>query len=135
MGAKKFLLHKLSFFSKKIFNEKRASGFLRRYRVACCPVPADVAPSRAGLLTNTKAMKNEQLIWNTLEAVAVRQAMGLLISQAEAHPEPDEAYRAMLTFFRAIFTKYDKLVTKYRLSEDEYGNLTVSDVLRRFDVN
>ena len=74
--------------------------------------------------------------YDTLEAVAIAQAMELLLRQTEQTRSDDPAHMAMITFFRSLLTKYRRKVGTVRLSKDSYGMIQIhDDTLKTFNNN
>ncbi len=72
----------------------------------------------------------------TLEAIAIAEAMELLIRHTEENSTGDERQIAMLMFFRSLLNKYRRRTRNVKIQSDAYGEVKVIDnELRRFNTN
>jgi len=72
----------------------------------------------------------------TLEAIAIAEAMELLIRHTEENGPGDERQIAMLMFFRSLLSKYRRKTRNVKIQSDAYGDVQIIDeTLRRFNKN
>ena len=72
----------------------------------------------------------------TLEAIAIAEAMELLIRHTEDNGHGDERQIAMLMFFRSLLSKYRRKTRNVKIQSDAYGDVKVIDnELKRFNNN
>jgi len=72
----------------------------------------------------------------TLEAIAIAEAMELLIRHTEENGPGDERQVAMLLFFRSLLNKYRRRTRNVKITADRYGEVKVIDnELKRFNNN
>ena len=69
----------------------------------------------------------------TLESIAIAEAMELLIRHTEENSHGDMRTAAMLIFFRSLLNKYKRQTRNVRIKTDAYGDVQIVDEqLRRF---
>jgi len=69
----------------------------------------------------------------TLESIAIAEAMELLIRHTEENSHGDMRTAAMLIFFRSLLNKYKRRTRNVRIKTDAYGDVQIVDEqLRRF---
>jgi len=69
----------------------------------------------------------------TLESIAIAEAMELLIRHTEDNGHGDMRTAAMLLFFRSLLNKYRRRTRNVRIKTDAYGDVQIVDEqLRRF---
>ena len=74
--------------------------------------------------------------YETLESVAICQAMEMLIKAAEGSQNDDPAHMAMIAFFRSLLTKHRRRAGSVRIKTDDYGTVKIIDnELRTFNNN
>jgi len=74
-----------------------------------------------------------QRLAETLEAIAIAEAMELLIRHTEDNGHGDERQIAMLMFFRSLLSKYRRKTRNVKIQSDAYGDVQIVDEqLRRF---
>jgi len=72
----------------------------------------------------------------TLESIAIAEAMELLIRHTEENGLGDERQVAMLLFFRSLLNKYRRRTRNVKITADRYGEVKVIDnELRNFQKN
>jgi len=72
----------------------------------------------------------------TLESIAIAEAMELLIRHTEDNGHGDMRTAAMLLFFRSLLNKYRRRTRNVKIQSDAYGEVKVIDnELRRFNTN
>ncbi len=72
----------------------------------------------------------------TLESIAIAEAMELLIRHTEENGPGDERQVAMLLFFRSLLNKYRRRTRNVKITADRYGEVKVIDnELRNFQKN
>lgn len=72
----------------------------------------------------------------TLEAIAIAEAMELLIQRTEGNSPGDMRTAAMLIFFRSLLNKYRRRTRNVKIQSDAYGDVKVIDnELKRFNNN
>jgi len=77
-----------------------------------------------------------QRLAETLEAIAIAEAMELLIRHTEENGPSDERQIAMLMFFRSLLSKYRRKTRNVKIQSDAYGDVQIIDeTLRRFNKN
>ena len=77
-----------------------------------------------------------QRLAETLEAIAIAEAMELLIRHTEDNGHGDERQIAMLMFFRSLLSKYRRKTRNVKIQSDAYGDVKVIDnELRKFNKN
>ena len=77
-----------------------------------------------------------QRLAETLEAIAIAEAMELLIRHTEDNGHGDERQIAMLMFFRSLLSKYRRKTRNVKIQSDAYGDVQIIDeTLRRFNKN
>ncbi len=68
-----------------------------------------------------------------LEAIALSEALELLVAKTEDISPGDERQIAMLIFFRSLLNKYKRQTRNVRIKTDAYGDVQIVDEqLRRF---
>jgi len=74
-----------------------------------------------------------QRLAETLEAIAIAEAMELLIRHTEDNGHGDERQIAMLMFFRSLLSKYRRKTRNVKIQSDAYGDVQIVDEsLRKF---
>ena len=69
----------------------------------------------------------------TLESIAIAEAMELLIRHTEDNGHGDERQIAMLMFFRSLLSKYRRKTRNVKIQSDAYGDVQIVDEsLRKF---
>ena len=89
-------------------------------------------------LQTTGAMNENdaQRLAETLEAIAIAEAMELLIRHTEDNGHGDMRTAAMLIFFRSLLNKYKRRTRNIKIQSDAYGDVKVIDnELRKFNKN
>ena len=72
----------------------------------------------------------------TLEAIAIAEAMELLIRHTEENSHGDMRTAAMLIFFRSLLSKYRRRTRNVRIKTDAYGDVQIiNDELKKFNTN
>jgi len=72
----------------------------------------------------------------TLESIAIAEAMELLIQRTEGNSPGDMRTAAMLIFFRSLLNKYRRRTRNVKIQSDAYGDVKVIDnELKRFNNN
>jgi len=68
-----------------------------------------------------------------LEAIALSEALELLITKTEGNGPGDERQIAMLMFFRSLLSKYRRKTRNVKIQSDAYGDVQIVDEsLRKF---
>jgi len=77
-----------------------------------------------------------QRLAETLEAIAIAEAMELLIRHTEDNGHGDERQIAMLMFFRSLLSKYRRKTRNVKIQSDAYGDVQIiNDELKKFNTN
>jgi len=72
----------------------------------------------------------------TLESIAIAEAMELLIRHTEENSHGDMRTAAMLIFFRSLLSKYRRRTRNVRIKTDAYGDVQIiNDELKKFNTN